>query len=284
MDYRIPLLRRLRHLTPRPSRIWKHAHSPVGRLPDLLIAGTVKGGTTSLHFYLSQHPLVHSGLRKEVHYFDKSYHRGERWYRKHFTRQPGGIVLDSTPNYIYFEGACERILKLMPTVKIVLLLRDPVYRAFSHFQHSCRRKFEGRSFDDAVRQDMHDFKKLGAFGDDSLENGFHSYVRRGVYAPQVKRLQAAFGDQLLVFRSKDFFQSPLAITNQVLRHCGLTELPTLEFEQFNKGDYKQTMSPEIKQELEQFFAPHNAELCEALNVPNWWPYASQAPTAIHRAA
>ena len=115
-------------------------------LPDTLIVGTMRGGTTSLFTYLSEHPLVARGAVKEVKYFwpEASYARGPGWYRAHFpTRvalsaraaRGGGRprVLDARPAYLYRTVSHARIAALLPGARLIALLRDPVARAHSHF-------------------------------------------------------------------------------------------------------------------------------------------------------
>ncbi len=105
-------------------------------LPDAVILGAMKSGTTSLHNYLVQHPGVIEPLRKEVHYFDVNLERGERWYRAHFGREgEPGLNLDSSPYYLFHPAVPRRLHDLLPDAKLVVLLRDPVRRAYSHYWH-----------------------------------------------------------------------------------------------------------------------------------------------------
>ena len=105
-------------------------------LPDAVILGAQKSGTSSLHNYLVQQPGVIEPLRKEVHYFDVNFGRGESWYRAHFGRlgEPG-LNLDSSPYYLFHPAVPTRMRALLPDAKLIVLLRDPVRRAYSHYWH-----------------------------------------------------------------------------------------------------------------------------------------------------
>jgi hypothetical protein len=246
------------------------AFAPVGRLPDLVIVGAMKGGTTSLYAYLCQHPDVHGSIKKEVHYFNRHFSRGESWYRRHFTRRRGGIVLEGTPDYIYHKHSLDRLRVTLPAARIVVVLRNPVTRAYSHYHHSTRKGTERRTFEEGVRADLDWFRKGEVLGDDSWQSNDHSYVRRGIYAPQVQRILDAYGESALILRSEDLFKNPLAVTNQVLRFVGLTALEQLyDVEPKTAGRYDRTVP--MRNELEEFFAPHNKQLYRLLGVNAWWP-------------
>ncbi|MEX2132610.1 MAG: sulfotransferase domain-containing protein, partial [Acidimicrobiia bacterium] len=107
------------------------------QLPTFLIAGAMRCGTTSLNAYLREHDEITVGQPKEVHFFDQNYERGIDWYLQHF---PGSdtakAIGEATPAYLYFPEVAERIATTLPDVKILLLLRDPVDRAHSHYWHN----------------------------------------------------------------------------------------------------------------------------------------------------
>ena len=111
----------------------------------------MKGGTTSLFAYLCQHPELHGSFQKEVHFFDDSFSKGTTWYRKHFSQREDGVLIEATPEYMFLHASLERIQSTVPSAKIVCVLRHPVARAYSHYQHACRRGFfRNESFEEAV--------------------------------------------------------------------------------------------------------------------------------------
>jgi hypothetical protein len=248
----------------------RHAVAPAGRTPDVVIIGTMKGGTTSLFSYLCQHPLVHGAIKKEVHYFDRHFSRGSRWYRKHFTRRNDGLVLEATPSYMFHAESLDRMHRALPLAKVIMVLREPVSRAYSHYHHSQRKGTERRTFQEAVRADLKWYRERGVLGDNSWQSTDHSYIRRGIYAPQVRRMLGAYGSGLVVLRSEDLFANPLSATNRVLSFIGLEPLSELsDVEPKTAGRYDRTIP--MQAELQEFFLPHNQELYRLLQTEPWWP-------------
>src|SRR5581483_1042107 len=165
---------KLRKRLPKPAyhfarRTYYDARRVAGRgpgrgrlLPDFLVIGTVKSGTTTLHGWLSGHPFVEPAVRKEVHFFDYAYFRGVDWYRSHFpsecardafVREHGRpfVTGEASPSYISHEWAPSRIARVVPEAKLVVALRNPVDRAYSHYQMSRREGEEPLdSFADAL--------------------------------------------------------------------------------------------------------------------------------------
>ena len=161
-------------------------------LPDAIIIGAQKCGTSSLHNYLTQHPGVIAPLRKEVHYFDDNYRRGERWYRAHFGRAGGpGINLDSSPYYLFHPLAAQRAHQLLPDARLIVMLRDPVRRAYSHYWHERDKRRESLSFADALDAEplriARDAQRLAQGEiDSSPDHRRYSYLARGRYAEQLE--------------------------------------------------------------------------------------------------
>jgi hypothetical protein len=209
--------------------------------PDFLIVGTKRGGTTSLHAYLAEHPgvlpLFPAPNAKGTYFFDEEFERGERWYRSHFptartrrrvARRTGDRVVtgESSPYYLFHPLAPERAKAMVPGAQIVVLLRDPVVRAYSHYRERMRHDTEPLSFVEAL--DAEEARLAGEEdrirrepGYRSLAHRHQSYVAQGRYATPVARWLDAFGDQVLVLRSEDLYADPQDVYDQVLRHLGL---------------------------------------------------------------
>ena len=114
-----------------------------GRLPDFLGLGVQKGGTTSLHCLLEQHPQVFLPSVKEVHYFSLNFASGEAWYRSQFaSAEPEQRCGEITPYYLFHPQAAARVREALPQAKLIVLLRDPVERTLSQYFHSRRHGFE----------------------------------------------------------------------------------------------------------------------------------------------
>ena len=245
-------------------------------LPDAAIIGAQKCATSSLQAYLVQHPGVIGSLRKEVHYFDVNFGRGETWYRAHFGREDEpGLNLDASPYYLYHPAVAARMHALLPDARLIVLLRDPVRRAYSHYWHQRDKGREKLSFEDAIAAEP------GRLGDTdarlargelevSRDHQAFSYLARGRYAEQLERWYAVYPrDRVLVLRFEDFVRDPLAGLNQVLAFLGLSPMTSLDLEPRNTRRYP-PMSEATAERLRQYFEPHNRRLEALLGREMGW--------------
>ena len=189
--------------------------------PEFLVIGAQKAGSTSLYEYLVQHPLISAAKTKEVQYFSNLFINGERWYRSNFPflwRQ--GMTGEATPYYLFHPLAPKRIHNYNPAMKIIVVLREPVKRAISHYYHAVSHGFESREIAEAFTNEecmvKEEEKKLCA--DPTFQSFKHqelSYVSRGFYAKQLDRYAHLFNaDNLLILRSEDLFEDPLQVLMQ----------------------------------------------------------------------
>ncbi|WP_420629800.1 sulfotransferase domain-containing protein [Candidatus Leptofilum sp.] len=251
-------------------------------LPDFLIIGAQKAGTSSLYKYLLQHPSVLPAYQKEIHYFTipDLYFKGERWYRGHFpTNLARGQRLtgEASPSYLFFPLVPQRVYQMMPQVKLIVLLRDPVARAFSNYHHQVRRGLETLSFEEAIAQESN---RLGNDLQKTVDNPrFHSlnlahfsYLLRGDYITQLKRWRQFFpAEQMLILKSENFYERPQEIVSEVVTFLGLPSWqpnPAI-FKQYNPGDYNK-MPPSLRENLSYHFQPANKALYEFLGRDLGW--------------
>jgi hypothetical protein len=260
-------------------------------MPGLLIPGAMKAGTTSLFRYLEGHPQLAPAPCKEVHYFDHHFHRGPDWYRGQFTatrRTASGtarIACESSPYYMFEPRVPARIRELVPDVKLVFLLRDPIERAFSHYHNNRRLGREPLDFEAAL--DAEDDRTLAEeerLLDDAMHvsqpHRLYSYRRRGLYAEQLLRWQACFpADQMLVVDSRRLFTDPAAVLAEVVRFVGLAPWQPRSFPARNEGRHGEAMSSRTRGRLETFFTPHDERLRRLIG---WCP--SQHGGATRREA
>ncbi|MCR9289853.1 MAG: sulfotransferase domain-containing protein [Bacteroidetes bacterium] len=274
-----------------------------GYEPDFLIVGAQKAGTTSLFYYLDQHPEMFGAPGKELRFFDRdeNYKQGISWYKKKFIELKKPLIrgrknFEATPEYLYRLNAIQRIYNFKPDLKIIILLREPVKRAFSawnmyrDFQIS-REKLpkvfytgyiEDRanqilselyqnenfpSFEEAAIADVNKYKENSIFEEPS-------FIRRGIYYPQVKRYFDLFGrDNVKIIGFKDLIgKNKIQVLNDLL---AFLEMPSsnwsfLEDERRNARDYPFPLKEEMKAFLSKFYQPHNEQLFELLGFkPNW---------------
>ena len=239
-------------------------------MPSALIIGTQKGGTTFLFDYLVQHPDVLPPLNKEIHYFDLNYARGVTWYRARFpySYQLRGraMTLDASPYYLAHPLVPQRVTGLLPGAKLIVLLRNPVDRAFSHYQHEVRGGRESLSFPQAIERESERLageeerlRQEPAYY--SYNHHRYSYMLRGVYIEQLRRWAQHFPrSQLLVLQSEWLFRDPAAATVAVQGFLGLRPQRFERYEPSYQGNYERGMSADLRTRLASYFEPYNREL------------------------
>jgi hypothetical protein len=254
-----------------------------GSLPDFLIIGAQKAGTTFLYYLLCQHPYVAPTSEKELHYFDSQrINRGIEWYRSNFpppSSKDGRRVIagEASPYYLYHPLAAKRAAEFVPEAKLIALLRNPVDRAYSDYQNRLREGNEFLSFEEAIEAEEERIggereKMLADEGYSSTSHRRHSYLARGVYVDQLKEWHEHFEkDQLLVIKSEDFFARPEESLGGVF---DFLELPVwrpelLSVSLRNESDYE-PMDPATRERLESYFEPHNQRLYEYLGTDFGW--------------
>jgi len=253
------------------------------RLPDFIIPGAQKAGTTSLFGWLQGHPQCEPSLKKEVHFFDRHFDRGTAWYRTNFPlcRSVGQddatkLRFESSPYYMFDPRVPERVREVLPNAKVIFLLRDPVTRAYSHFQHSTLRRREKLSFEEAIAAEptrlAGEEEKLMA--DPTYQSSAYqhfSYLARGIYADQLHRWLEHFPlEQLLVIESEQMFRDPSAVFQRVLDFLAIDPWEPAGFGNLNTGRYRSKMPESIQRQLAAYFAPHNERLYELLGTRFSW--------------
>src|ERR1700730_9070734 len=147
---------------PLPEKFYRGITNPIRLLPDFLIIGTQRGGTTSLFHYLEAHPCVRPAVNKDLHFFDRKYNKGLAWYRGHFPtrveryyaqkiRGRAFLTGEASPSYLFHPHTPGRVAQAVPHVKLIVLLRNPVTRAYSQYHHAVELGHETLSFEDAIR-------------------------------------------------------------------------------------------------------------------------------------
>lgn len=268
----------------------------VGRLtsglrvtPDFLIIGGQRCGTTSLFRTLAQHPAVLTPiLNKGVHYFDTAYPRGMGWYRAHFPlhatarrveRRTGvkPLTFESSPYYGFHPLAADRIERDLPGVKVLVLLRDPVERAYSAHAHELARGFETEeSFERAL--ELEEERLAGAEevlrADPRASHHAHrhlAYLARGRYADQLERLEPLFGrERILVIDSHRFFADPHPAYDRVLRFLGVRRFGYPGFSRHNWRPRPNQLPDSLRRQLMDGFEEHDRRLVRWLGgEPSW---------------
>lgn len=276
---RRPSERRLRSFALRLALYPRVATSFARPLPEFLIIGAQKAGTSSLYANLCKHPSVCPSIKKEVHYFDFESGRRLAWYRAHFPtsltrRERGGrrsISGEATPFLLFHPLAPERVAAALPDVKLVALLRDPVDRAISHYHHEVRHGHETRPIDLALAADAAppEPEDPASYDDPGGALRHASYLARGRYAEQLERWYRHFdSNRLLVLPTEGIARSDAGFA-QVLEFLGLRAWQPDAFTDRNVQHYPPT-DPELRARLADYFAPHNQLLWRLLGAEWDW--------------
>ncbi len=210
-------------------RNWKISHfvRKIGirfseRLPNFLVLGTQKGGTTSLQKLLMQHPQIFLPTCKEVQYFTLNAEKPVSWYSDHYRNAKKGQLLgDITPYYLFHPKAATQIQALIPKARLIVLLRDPVERALSQYFHAKRHGFETLNLEDAF-----DAEEKRIASGDPFNHQKHSYISRSLYIKQLSRFEAVFPkEQILILSSEEFFNNTEKIWRKILSFIGAKIYP-----------------------------------------------------------
>lgn len=186
-------------------------------LPNFLIIGAMRSGTTSLVHYLRGLPEVFMSRKKEVHYFDQEFQRGPTWYSRWFAGANGQRAIgEATPAYMYCPEAPARMAQVIPGARLIAILRDPVDRAYSHYWHNRVRGKEHLEFADAIAAEPERLSS-GPQG-----RSTYSYLDRGRYLAQLLNVCRYYPrEALLVVLFEELRDLPVETFQAVSRFLGV---------------------------------------------------------------
>ena len=238
----------------------------MSRKVEFVVIGAQKAGTTALFDHLGDDPRLNLSAVKETHFFDDEtidwsapdYDR----YHRHFDLTRPGPMGEATPIYIFWPRSLERLAAYNPDCRLILMVRDPVERAFSHWQMEYARGVEALSFAQAIRDGR---RRLDGLADNHPARREFTYVERGFYGAQVERLLTLFPrDQLLVLRADDLRREPAGPLAAVSAFLGLAPLADpvapREVHAARTFDYGSVLTDADRQHLEAIYAADQARL------------------------
>lgn len=266
-----------------------------GHDPSFMIIGAQKAGTTSLHYYLDQHPKLAGSYPKELNYFSRDIFLGKdlNWYRQHFTSltKPNALFFESTPKYMNLESVAQQIATAYPNMKLIMILREPIARAYSgwNMYRSYSAKQVARKTADStghsvnrVYQYLFDkrttfpaFREVVDLELDFISRGSEDgpfILRKGLYADQIKMYYRYFDPgQILILGFRDLVNNPQQTCKRVLEFLGVAGPPcNFNPEPKNKRDYSDKIADDDKRVLEEFYREPNRQLKELLGIDlNW---------------
>jgi len=252
-----------------PRECFETAH--LRQYPDFIIVGTQRGGTTSLYRYLIQHAEIGRAYRKEVHFFDRYFDKGIEWYLAYFPlRGEFPVVGEASPYYLFHPEAPARILAAVPQAKFIVMLRNPVDRAYSQYHMKVEQGLETLPFEEAIAREP---ERL-AVSDNPLDLAWrhHSYLARGVYVNQIRRWFDCFPrDRFLIIKSEEFYLDPQRILHQTQEFLGVRPQDPRKFKIYHRRKYAK-MDPIFRRRLFEYFAPYNRQLYDLLGRDFGWEH------------
>ncbi len=254
-------------------------------LPDFLIIGAQKAGTTALYAYLREHPAVAGPPWKEVSFFDRHFWRGAAWYRGHFPntlylrriRSRAGVeplVGEASPSYLFHPFAPARAAALLPEVRLIALVRNPIDRALSHYHHEVALGREPLSFEQALEQeDARMESELERLRDPRYFSHAwwnFTYLSRGRYAEQLERwLELVPRERLLILPSEELLERPSETYKHVLDFLGAPAHELDAYPRIFVREYGE-MDPQTRSRLREHYAEPNRRLYELLGRDLGW--------------
>ena len=254
----------------------------VGTLPDFVVIGAPRCGTSVFYGLLTRHPNVEGAATKEVHYFDRleRFEKGVDWYKRCFPRpqDAGGrksVTGEATPRYLASPAVPERMARVIPEACLISLLRNPVDRAYSRYNQQVRRG-STLSFEEAVEAEQEWLsagKSITLKAEQYLGTSAGprtDLLSTGIYVDHLLRWREFFNEeQMLILKSEDFYKYTTEVMDRVQ---DFLSLPHQELDlQKHKTSYSyEPMNPETRRQLEDFFEPHNQRLYEYLGVDLGW--------------
>jgi hypothetical protein len=257
-------------------------------LPTFVIVGAQKSGTSSLHRTLRDHPQLHMSSNKELHFFDRQFDRGLEWYAEQFAPEPGQTQLgETTPAYMYKPSARQHLVESLPDARIVMILRNPADRAYSHYWHDVRQKELGRrtrpvadSFEAALAEERPDlFASLVPGTEVPGVEKRDSYVGRGEYIDQIEPFIDAYGeDRVLILLLEDLVSDRTGTLRRLFRFLDVSEEPAAVIQEVHVNKHKQAdeegkmraaayppMRSDTRAALTGHFRPFNERLAKLLD-------------------
>ena len=257
-------------------------------LPDFIIIGESKCGTTSLYNYMIQHPAIKPALTKEINFFNWSHGKPQNWYNAHFPtkfkkkfsknvfKKPF-LTGEATPLYLFNSQVPKRMFKIIPNVKIIIVLRNPIDRAYSHYHDlGVRLGGEKRTFGDAIRSELKILEEKNYVitdYDGNFTDRLYQYVVRGIYLDHLKIWMDVYPvKQFLILKTEELEKNPSEILDSVFKFLSIPDYDKINFEKKHNVSKYEPMNEQSRKMLKEFFKPHNENLYKFLKQDFEWDF------------
>lgn len=243
-------------------------------LPDFIIIGAKRCGTTSLYEHLGEHPSIIRAKRDNLGFFNNNFHLGLNYYRSFFptiwqknkkrAKENKFMTFDVTTSYFPSPRSAVNIHASMPKIKLILIVRNPADRAYSEYnliKEENQTSFEKSVLDEIHRiQDEDSLMLQGKINYPSIDS--NPLLRKSMYAQQLSSWLKLFSkDQILVISTEDFAVKTQETYDEIFNFLGLPHYDVKNNTKINKGSYV-PMKPETRKLLIDYFEPHNKQFFE----------------------
>ena len=272
------------------EKLYRKMTSRLRQLPDFIIIGAGRAGTTALYSYLIQHPLIAAALTDnnesvaDLHFFEYMISNNIQWYKSHFPilfsksnkHKNSFITGEYTSTYMYHPDVPKRIFNLLPKIKLIVILRNPIDKAYSTYQQQFRFGEYTTSFEDTINAEFRridlnkDFPELNSNNYDFENFVTQNIIRHGVYADYLETWLKIFDrKQILILNSDDLKKSTKETLRRVFNFLNVSNYDIKDTSQVNVGKYP-TINKITRKKLIEFFKPHNQRLNKLLDTEfNW---------------
>lgn len=266
--------------------VYSNILGPFHILPNFVIIGAPRSGTSSLYYYLTQHPSIFSCKIKEPNYFAMYYDRSLNWYKTFFPtiwskfefekkQKTKFLTGEASTQYYWYPHVAKRVKKVLPNIKLIMLMRNPIDRSFSQYQMEVQHGHEKLSFEEAIKNEKNrtenEHKKM--LTDESYfspKYTMYAYIEKSLYINYVKNWLKFFSKENFLFiQSETFYKQPLTIVNKIFEFL---ELPIMSVDtsKILKKYTIQTINPETRKRLAEYFKPFNEKLYSLIGENFHW--------------
>ena len=256
---------------------------PLRVLPDFIMIGSMKCGTTSLYYDICEHPCASPAAYDEIGFFDSNFHLGLNWYRSMFPtkrriediRRKEGVAItgEDTPFYFWNPVAAKRIQKLLPNIKLITILRNPIDRAYSEYQDLVSSESNSPSFETFIENEINTRRKDSSLiTEENFEifNQKNSYLLKGIYVDQLKIWAGLFPkEQIFTLSTENLNSEPITTLESVFQYLNLPDYKIKNIQRQKQKKYV-PMNSQTRKILIEFFKPHNERLFKFIGKKFDW--------------
>ena len=256
---------------------------PLRVLPDFIIIGSMKCGTTSLYYDICEHPCASPAAYDEIGFFDSNFHLGLNWYRSMFPtkrriediRRKEGVAItgEDTPFYFWNPVAAKRIQKLLPNIKLITILRNPIDRAYSEYQDLVSSESNSPSFETFIENEINTRRKDSSLiTEENFEifNQKNSYLLKGIYVDQLKIWAGLFPkEQIFTLSTENLNSEPITALESVFQYLNLPDYKIKNIQRQKQKKYV-PMNSQTRKILIEFFKPQNERLFKFIGKKFDW--------------